>query len=92
MVSVDHFTHELRSQLYSAAEQGATNIVITSSELCKAVRMGSVSMDACCEAMQQEVKPGDVVIWHKDSGAGMSVRYQLPRTSAPVHSCSSRSG
>ena len=28
-------------------------------------------MDACCEAIQQEVKPGDVVIWPKDSGAGM---------------------
>ena len=37
-------------------------------------------MDACCEAMQLEVKPNDVVIRDKDSGAGMSVRYQLPRT------------
>jgi len=36
-------------------------------------------MDACCEAMQQEVKPTDLVILGKDSGAGMSVRYQLPR-------------
>ena len=79
MVSVDHFTHELRSQLHSAAEQGATSIVITSSELCKSVRMGSVWMEACCEAMQQEIKPTDVVIRDKDSGVGMRVRYQLPR-------------
>jgi hypothetical protein len=79
MVSVDHFAHELRLQLRSAASQGATAVVINSSELCKSVRTGSSSMDACCEAMQQEVKRGDVVIWHKDSGAGMSVRYQLPR-------------
>ena len=80
MVSVDHFALELRLQLRSAASQGATSIIINSSELCKSVRMGGSSMDACCEAMQLEVKPNDVVIWDKDSGAGMSVRYQLPRT------------
>ncbi len=79
MVSVDHLTHELRSQLHSATEQGATSIVITSSELCKSVRMGSAWMEACCEAMQQEIKPTDVVIRDKDSGVGMRVRYQLPR-------------
>jgi xanthine dehydrogenase YagR molybdenum-binding subunit len=37
MVSVDHFSHELRSQLHSAAAQGATSIVITSTELCLGV-------------------------------------------------------
>ena len=79
MVSVDHFTHELRSQLHSAADQGAASIVISSSELSKSVRSGSASMDACCEAMQQETKPSDVVIRDKDSGVGMRVRYQLPR-------------
>jgi hypothetical protein len=82
MVSVDHFTHELRSQLHSAAEQGATSIVITSSELCKSVRMGSAWMEACCETMQQEIKSTDVVIRDKDSGVGMRVRYQLPRAEA----------
>jgi len=80
MVSADHFALELRLQLRSATSKGATSIVINSSELCESVRMGSSSMDACCEAMQQEVKPSDVVIRDKDSGAGMSVRYQLPRT------------
>jgi hypothetical protein len=79
MVSVDHFALELRLQLRAAASQGATNLVINSSELCNSVRAGSSSMDACCEAMQQELNPGDVVIRDKDSGAGMSVRYQLPR-------------
>ena len=79
MVSVDHFAHELRSQLRHAAAQGETSIVINSSELCKSIRTGTGSLDACCEAMQQEVKPSDLVIWNKDSGAGMSVRYQLPR-------------
>jgi hypothetical protein len=36
-------------------------------------------MEACCEAMQQEIKPTDVVMRDKDSGVGMRVRYQLPR-------------
>jgi DNA-binding MurR/RpiR family transcriptional regulator len=32
MVSVDHFAHELRTQLRNAAAQGATTIVITSGD------------------------------------------------------------
>jgi len=79
MVSVDHFAHELRTQLRSAAAQGATTIVITSGEFCKNIRMGSGSTQACCEAMQAEVKPGDDVLVSA-SGAGMTVRYRLPRT------------
>jgi hypothetical protein len=79
MVSIDHFVHELRTQLKSAAEQGATNISIRASELCRSVRLGISSMDACCDAMQEEVKPGDVVVLDRDSGAGMTVRYLLPR-------------
>lgn len=80
MVSADHFAHELRLQLHSAAEQGATSIVISASELAKSIRTGTSSMDACCEAMQQEIKASDVLIQDKNSGLGMSVRYQLPRT------------
>ena len=80
MVSVDHFAYELRSQLRTAAAQGATSIVIASGELCQSVRMGSASMDACCEAMQHEVRPGDTVLRGKEIGVGMSVRYQLPRS------------
>lgn len=79
MVSVDHFAQELRSQLHGAAEQGAIRVVINSTELCESVRMGSGSMDACCDAMQQEIRSGDFVIRDKDSGAGMIVRYYLPR-------------
>jgi hypothetical protein len=79
LVSVDHFGFELRSQLRTAAAQGANSIVITSGELCKSVRMGSASMDACCEAMQQELLSGDTVLREKEVGVGMSVRYQLPR-------------
>jgi Ni2+-binding GTPase involved in maturation of urease and hydrogenase len=78
MVSADHFAHELRTQLRSAAEQGAATIVITSGELCKSIRGSGRSTQACCEAMQAEVKPGDVVLV-ENSGSGMTVRYRLPR-------------
>jgi hypothetical protein len=81
LVSAVHFGLELRSQLRAAASQGDASVVINSSDLSKSIQMGSSSMDACCEAMQEEVKAGDVVIRNKNSGVGMSVRYQLPRTS-----------
>jgi hypothetical protein len=79
MVSIDHFAHELRTQLRSAAAQGATNILISSSELCRSIRTESGSMDACCEAMQEEIKHGDIIVQGKGSGEGIIVRYKLPR-------------
>jgi hypothetical protein len=79
LVSVDHFRHELLMQLRDAADQGGTTIVITSGELCKNIRMGSSSTQACCEAMLAEVKPGDVVLV-SSSGAETIIRYRLPRT------------
>jgi hypothetical protein len=54
-------------------------IVITSGELRKNIRMGNSSTQACCEAMQAEVKTGDDVLVSA-SLAGMTVRYRLPRT------------
>jgi hypothetical protein len=80
VVSMDHFRQELLAQFRRAAEKGATDVLITSGELCASVRMGSLSTDACCEAMEAETKPGDVVVVAKSLGAGMTVRYQLPRT------------
>jgi UDP-N-acetylmuramyl pentapeptide synthase len=79
MVSADHFRHELLAQLKNAVEQGARSIVITSGELCKSIRNAGHSTQACCEAMQAEAKPGDVVLVEQDSGSGMTVRYRLPR-------------
>ncbi len=79
MVSVDHFAYELRLKLKDAAEQGAANIVITSGEFCKAIRNSGHSTQACCDAMQAEVRPGDDVLVSA-SGLGMKIRYRLPRT------------
>jgi hypothetical protein len=81
LVSFDHFAHELTSQLRDAAEQGATTIVITSGELCSSIHKAGRWTEACCEAMQAEVKPGDDVLIPQDSGSGMTVRYRLPRPS-----------
>jgi hypothetical protein len=58
MVSVDHFGQELRAQMTRAAAQGAPDILIDSDRLCRALRGGLTSTDACCKAMQVELKPG----------------------------------
>jgi hypothetical protein len=79
LVSVDHFAQELSSRLRDADEQGATTIVITSGEICSAIKRAGYSTEACCEAMQAEVQPGDVILVGQDSGSGMIVRYRLPR-------------
>ena len=78
MVSVDHFKYELIAQLRNAAAQGATTVVVNSTELCRTIRNANHSTHACCEAMEAEIKPGDVVI-ERNSGTGMTVRYLLPR-------------
>jgi hypothetical protein len=79
VVSIDHFRHELLTWLRRAADEGATDIVITSGELCAAIRGGNRSTEACCDAMEAETKPGDVLVVAKSLGAGMTVRYLLPR-------------
>jgi UDP-N-acetylmuramyl pentapeptide synthase len=79
LVSFDHFAHELISQLRRAAEQGATTVVLSSGELCNSIRKAGPWTEACCEAMQAEVKPGDDVLVEQGRGSGMTVRYRLPR-------------
>jgi len=79
VVSTDHFRHELITQLRRAAEQGATTVVVTSTELCRSIRNANNSIEACYEAMQAEIKPGDVVL-DQSGGNAMAIRYQLPRS------------
>jgi UDP-N-acetylmuramyl pentapeptide synthase len=43
------------------------------------VRRTGDAMDACCQAMQEEIKPGDLVLIERSAGVGMTVRYVLPR-------------
>jgi len=78
MVSIDHFGYELRRQLHEAAAKSTGELLITSHDLCRSVRSGTAWLNTCCEAMEQEVRDGDVIVQDR-SGHGMAVRYQLPR-------------
>jgi hypothetical protein len=79
MVSIDHFRQELLGQLRRAATEGRIDILINSGELCRTIP-GSCSWSAsCCDAMQEELKSGDVLVLDRTNGAGMTVRYILPR-------------
>jgi hypothetical protein len=82
MVSIDHFRQELLAQMGSAARQGATDVLINSGELCRSLRRftGNLGLVCCHDAMQAEMKPGDILLIERPNGAGMTVRYVLPRT------------
>lgn len=79
MVSIDHFRYELLSQLGRAAHGGRIDVLINSGELCLSIPRGSAWASACCDAMQEEFRPGDTMVLDRSNGAGMTVRYLLPR-------------
>jgi hypothetical protein len=76
MVSTNHFRHELLAQMGRAATQGRIDVLIDSGELCRSI--SNSSSVACCYA--REFKLGDTLILDRSNGAGMTVRYILPRT------------
>jgi hypothetical protein len=79
MVSTDHFRQELLAQMDRAATGGRIDILINSGELCRSIPTGSSWSISCCDAMQAEFKLGDTLLLDRTSGAGMTVRYLLPR-------------
>jgi hypothetical protein len=82
MVSSDHFRQGLLAQLGRGANRGAIDMLINSGELYRSLGgyPGSThGMPSCCDAMQAEMKPGDILLVERASGAGMTVRYLLPR-------------
>ena len=79
MVSLDRFRQELRALIDRATEYEALDILINAGELCRTLHMGIVATQACCEAMREELKPGDLVLIEASAGVGMTVRYRLPR-------------
>ena len=82
MVSIDHFRQELLAQMGHAAMQGRLDILVNSGELCRSIRNGDLGMSTCCDAMQEEIKTGDVLLLERANGAGMTVRYLLPRANS----------
>ena len=84
MVSVDHFRQELLAQMNRAFKGGLVDVLINSRELYRSLGgyPGSMhGMPYCCDAMQDEIKPGDTLIVERTNGAGITVRYRLPRAS-----------
>jgi 5-methylcytosine-specific restriction protein A len=84
MVSIDHFRQGLLTQMDRAATAGRIDILISSGELHRSLGgyPGSThGMPTCCDAMQAEMKPGDTLLVERTNGAGMTVRYLLPRVS-----------
>lgn len=82
MVSTDHFRQELLAQMKRAANGGRIDVLINSGELYRSLGgyPGSMhGMPSCCDAMQAEMKPGDTLLVERTNGAGMTVRYLLPR-------------
>jgi hypothetical protein len=83
MVSIDHFRQELLAQMGRAAKGGLIDVLINSGELYRSLGgdPGSTHrmMPRCCDAMQDEMKPGDILLIERTNGAGMTVRYLLPR-------------
>ena len=77
MVSIDQFGQELRAQIGRAATSGATDVLINSLDLCGSIR--NYAAESCCDAMQGEMKAGDVLLIERTHSAGMTVRYLLPR-------------
>jgi hypothetical protein len=79
MVSIDHFRQELTARFGRAAHAGRTDLLINARELCRSIRGGS-QPSSCCDAMQAEFKLGDTLLLDRSNGAGMTIRYLLPRT------------
>jgi hypothetical protein len=79
MVSTDHFRQELRAQLGRAATLGHIDVLVNSGELSRTIPRGAYWPIPCCDAMQAEFQPGDTIVLDRTSGAGMTVRYLLPR-------------
>jgi hypothetical protein len=82
MVSVDHFRQELLAQMGRASSVGQIDILVKSRELYRASggHPGSThGMPLCCDAMQDEMRAGDVLLVERTGAGGMTVRYLVPR-------------
>jgi hypothetical protein len=82
MVSIEDFRQGLLEQMGHAANVGRVDVLINSGEFYRSLGGYSGSaggMQSCCDAMQAEMKSGDTMVLDQTSGAGMTVRYLLPR-------------
>ena len=84
MVTIDYFRRELLAKfIRGSAILGSIDVLINAGEFHRSLGgyPGSChGMAACCDAMQGEIRDGDTVVLERVNGAGMTVRYRLPRT------------
>jgi hypothetical protein len=81
----DHFRQGLLAQMARASRCGLIDVLINCGELYRSLGgyPGSKhGMPLCCAAMEAEMKPGDTLLLELSNGAGMTVRYLLPRVAA----------
>jgi hypothetical protein len=79
MFSTDHFRQELTAQLARATQVGRMDLLINSGDFCRSIQNGRGCAPFCCDAMEAEMKTGDTLLLGRSNGAGMTVRYLLPR-------------
>jgi hypothetical protein len=82
VASLDHFRHELRSQLGKATIRGTADVVISTGDLCVAVVRHPSPQDRiyCNDVMRSEMKqPGDAILVESED-VGLTVHYRLPRS------------
>ena len=82
MVTMDHFRQGLLAQMERASHHCRIDVLINSEELYRSLGgyPGSAhGMPFCCDAMEAEMRVGDILLVERANGAGMTVRYQLPR-------------
>jgi hypothetical protein len=73
MVSTDHFREGLLAQMGRATASGRITVLINSGELYRSLGGypgSSHGMPFCCDAMQDEMKPGDALLVERANGAG----------------------
>ena len=83
MVTTDLFRQGLLSQMERASRLGRIDVLINSEDLYRSLGgyPGSThGMSFCCDAMEAEMKPGDVLVIERANKAGLTVRYLLPRS------------
>ena len=79
----EYFREELLGQMVRATARGAKHILVNSGELhCSLGDFPGANYHstACCDAMESEMKAGDVCVVDKSNGYGLTIRYLLPRT------------
>jgi hypothetical protein len=80
MVSTDHFRQGLLAQMQRASRSGFVDVNFGQLHRSLGGYPGSThGIPNCCDAMEAEMKPGDILILERSKGAGMTVQYRLPR-------------